>query len=196
MIENKFESNQAEDHMPERLVAGSLWQCKNTYLVNAYDPGRNTYTLVFTFVSLNNGANPQQTVQFTADPNTFHLRVNPIDNASMSQRPGEWKWSAVITNTDTGDSVVAAEGYSLVEDTSDVPQVYQILLAIRANIAKAATKEQMEYSVAGRSLKSRGYDELLVLQGQYERRWAAEKDRARREQGREGRRTTRWRLRL
>ena len=192
MIENKFESSTAPDHLPDRLVAGSLWQWKNTGIRNAYDPANNNLTLVFTFVSLDNES--ADAITIAADPGTFLFTAQSAETAPFMANAGEWRWTATVTDTDTSNTAVAAEGYVLVEDTSAVPHVYSVLSAIRKVIAGTATKEQMAMQVGDRSLTRRKPSELLELQGQYERRWAEEKARAKRSQGRTGRKDVRWRL--
>ena len=61
---------------------------------------------------------------------------------------------------------------SIITDSSS--HVKKVLDAIEATLEGTASKEQESYEIAGRSLKNRSIEELLMLRDRYKQEWALE----------------------
>jgi len=95
---------------------------------------------------------------------------------------GYYHFDAKIVRKSDGKSTVVfsdfidvlsplASGHS----SSHPTHAYKTLIAIRATIEKSATKEQQAYSIAGRSLSRRSFEELVMLEKVYARKVSLER---------------------
>lgn len=186
-MQNLFDSANYPDSEPEQLTAGSRWAWTRSEITAVYPTA--SYTLKYRFSLLESPYTDREiTAGKTGD-------VHTIEEASADTAvytPGDYIWQAVIVRDSDSEEIPLSDG--LVKMTADLGStpgntaswVYRVLSAVRATIEGTATQEQASYAIAGRSLARRTPAELLELERDFAKRWAAERAEMRRKSGRPG----------
>ena len=194
------------DYVPEFRV-GNLVRWRNPSLAAAYrghlqDPLITEFSMRGLVIYL--GSTPmtpqasnalQSVVVDASDTDTFG-DASWRPSTVLEDFTGPCRMEFRVIDDDIGEDygAVASWHFELL-GANEAPITLSILTSIRAVLNKNATKEQMAYSVAGRSLQQRTVKELLALQGVYERRWADEQRAEQAALGIQGRRKdVTWRL--
>ena len=116
----------------------------------------------------------QAPVELTATTvNTTDYRVQAASTATAAWAPGAYNWfrwveqSGQRQSLGSGQLVVELNPAAAPQGADNRSQAQIALDAIDAVLANRATVDQMEYSIAGRSLKRMTIDELLKLRSHY-----------------------------
>lgn len=178
-MENLFEK--VPDEEPRTLRIGSFWTWRRPDITEAYPTA--TYTLKYRLTNLDDSTTKEITATKDA---TGHL-VEVPSQKTATYTAGNYVWVPVIVRV--SDSVeIPLDAGDLVVETSDPSQTfnYRVLVAIRATLEKTASKEQQQYSIAGRQLIRRSTSELLALEQEFQRRVEKERSNRQRKLGRGG----------
>lgn len=158
--------------MQNVLIAGDTLDFRTT--VPDY-PASDSWTLTFKLIPRTAGS----AITFTAgaDGEVYRTQVSALTTASWA--PGEYSWAAYVTKG--GDRFTVETGViKVMPNPADAAtwdnrtHAQKTLDAINAVIENRATKDQSEYSIAGRSLKLTPITELLKLRDVYVQRVARE----------------------
>lgn len=181
-MRNLFISDNYPQTEPAELLVGSRWAWVRPDITSVYPV--TEYTLKYAFSDLEKGTNFE--VLAAKIDGAHVVEVAAADTQNRNQ--GEHKWTAIIVRDSDGEEVSVDEGLTaLTLSTSETgSHVYRTLMAIRATIEKKASKDQLSYTINGRSLQRYTFDELSRLETQYTRRYKAEKDALDRKNGRKG----------
>lgn len=162
--------------MQNVLIAGDTLDFRTT--VPDY-PASDGWTLTYKLIPRTSGS----VISFNAgvDGDEYRAQVSALTTAAWA--PGEYSWAAYATlggdrfTVETGTiKVLPDPGAATSWDNRTHAQ--KTLDAINAVIENRATKDQSEYSIAGRSLKLTPVDDLLRLRDLYEQKVAREQLRA------------------
>lgn len=179
-MKNLFDVANYPDEEPDTLVTGYRWVWTRSDITSVYPTA--TYTLEYHFQSLED---PYPQFEISAGKVASAHVVEEAHTATLDYPPGDYQWTAVIVRDSDSAEQYIDSGYLTVwnslKDESEQPSwVYRVLVNIRATIEGSASDKQSSYTVAGRSLASRSYGELLELEREFNKRWEREKaDRAR-----------------
>lgn len=165
---------------PSRLIVGEAIDLTITLA----DYPASTYTLKYALVT--SGAQILWTA--SADGDDHSLEIASATTGAYTA--GEYAVQVWVEDA-AGDKTYIAEGYlELATAFADEGAGYdarshvkKTLDALEAMIEGKATKDQMSYSIAGRSLARMSSDEILRWAREYRRRWAEEQAEAQRQSG-------------
>jgi len=170
--------------IPERLVAGDTWTWKDSFS----DFPNSSWTLTTEVVG---SSTDLGTFTASASGSQFLTTVAPATTASWAA--GDYSYQQIITNDTTGERHVVAEGWltvvaDLATATSHDGRSHTkiVLDALEATIQGKASKDQLSYSIAGRSLMRMSANELITWEERYRARWAQELAELRRSKGLSG----------
>lgn len=184
---NQFDSANYPEGIPAELVAGARWAWKNSAIQAVYP--KALYTLEYRLDYLDDQRGKVNSIT-AGDSQT----VEVSQATTGGYQPGEYQYQVVIIRDSDSEPVVIDAGHLTVasdfgEGTGDARSwVYRVLMNVRRAIEGTASKEQLRYSVAGRTLERRSIDELMKLEREFAERWANEKAAADRKAGRKARR--------
>ena len=143
---------------PLELVAGNSWK----WTRDLSDFPASVWTLTYYF---RNAANKFNAVA-SADGDTHSVSVAPATTAAYVA--GTYTWEAYATDgtdrylADSGSLVVTAD--LSVDEVNDLRSHWQIVLDnVEAVIQNRATKDQLSYSISGRSLQRMPIADLMDL---------------------------------
>lgn len=184
-MKNLFDSANYPNQEPDELAIGSRWGWTRSDITSVYPTA--TYTLKYRFSLLTSAGT---LIEITASKTASAHVVDVGTNVTSDHTAGDYSWQAVIVRDSDSEEVVVDTGFvTLLPDVGDCAvdtrsHNYKVLTAIRATIEGTATRDQMSYSIAGRSLSRRSMDELLKLKTHYETLWNNEVEAKRRKSGR------------
>jgi len=164
---------------PRDLVPAEFWAWQRPDVAAHYPP--ETHSAEYIFYSLEGKAH--FTVPTVELAGNYLVEHTPADTGS-----GPYKWVLKVTHTATGRSATVSEGIVHIRPhaTEEVrSHNLKVLQAIRATIEQTASKEQANYSIAGRALSRRTPAELMDLERIYSKRWASEQKEIDRKNGRQ-----------
>lgn len=183
-MKNLFDSDNYPDSVPEELHVGERWAWTNSEITATYPT--SLYTLRFRMCLQKSS---HQAINITASKTGSKHIVEVGQSTTSSYTLGLYWWQAVIVRDSDSEELVVADGYldvlaDLDDHTGDTrTHNYKVLQAIQATIEGTATKDQSNYSVAGRSLSRRPISELLELKKEYQRLWEADLKKIKRKNG-------------
>lgn len=158
--------------LPQRIVGGSTvrWTFANTS-----DYPAPTWTAFVDFVA---AGDHQQVAASDAGDGTHLFEIDPATSDNFT--PGPYSWQQWVT--DGTDVCVVDEGTTLfVADFADQTTGYdarsfarQALEAIEARIVGKASKDQLAFSIAGRSVSRYAWEELLDARDRFRKEVARE----------------------
>lgn len=158
---------------PNELRAGLTWQWRREDLASDYPA--STWTLKYWFKKDDGSAN----FSLTASADGDDFAVSETAASTATRTAGDYTWVAVVTagseafEVDRGTLKVLPR-YDAAANLDDRTHAKVVLDAIEAVIENRATKDQEEYSIAGRSLKRTPIAELLKLRQLYRNEVAGE----------------------
>jgi enamine deaminase RidA (YjgF/YER057c/UK114 family) len=165
---NAFDSANYPTREPETLVVGDRWMWKRTDLGADYPPA--SYTLKY---SLRLGAATTAEIEIAAATSGSDYLVEVASATTAGYTAGLYVWQAYITRTSDTQRVLVDSGTITVVVNRDVstadPRSHarKVLASIEAVLESRATRDQEEYSIAGRSLKRTPIPDLIVLKDKY-----------------------------
>lgn len=154
---------------PAELIAGDLWTWKRTDLGSDYL--NSLYTL--TYKLRPEGATTGTTLTITATASGADYLVSVAAATTAGYAAGEYNWSAFITRDSDSERFQVDYGTLTVKPdlavaTTDPRSHAKITLdALESVIEDRATKDQMSYSIGGRSLSRMSVDDLLKFRNTY-----------------------------
>lgn len=134
-------------------------------------PASAGWTLTYRLVPIVGGT--AVTIQATANGEGYQVVVDAATTATWTA--GTYSWTAMVRQSgtrykvDEGVIEVQPDPDVMVAGTDTRSHARKVLSAIEAVIEKRATKDQEEYSIAGRSLKRTPLPELENLRWKYKR---------------------------
>jgi len=184
-LENMFNVANYPEREPDRLIAGNRWVWKRPDISDVYTPG--TYVLHYHFARIGSPSAVYE-VTTTDSDGVFIIEVEGTETGKWEA--GDYRWTSSITrvsdsaqtSVDNGLVYVAASLESASE--AALSWTHEVLIAIRAALKSAASEKQLSYTIGGRSIANRSYSELLMMEREFSKRWAAEKAELDREAGR------------
>jgi hypothetical protein len=183
---NLFDSANYPEGLPAQIVAGNRWAWKRADLTAVY--GTDDYQLKYRFKLL---ADPYSNFDVTANVISSVFVFEVGEDTTGDFPPGEYSWQAVVVRSSDSAEVTTDRGVvEVLPDLGANPGAegaswtYRVLSAIRKTIEGTASREDASYSIAGRSLSRRTTAELLELEAEFSRRWAQEKRKIDRTNGR------------
>lgn len=182
-MNNLFDTDNYPDAEPTELVIGSRWAWKRSDITDAYPT--SLYTLKYVFADQERLSNK---IEITASKiSNAHVVEVPIATTG-TYYSGDYFWKAIVIRDSDSEEVAVSEGHATLKTQSGdiASHTYKVLLAIRAVIEKKASKDQMSYSINGRSLARYTFEDLTKLEQHYTRRWNNEKSAVDRKNGRAG----------
>lgn len=165
---NAFDSANYPGREPARLVAGDRWAWKRTDLGVDYPPA--SYALKY---SLRIAGSASTEIEATAGESGAEYIVEVPSATTGVYTPGLYVWQAYITRASDSERVMVDSGtieiIANADNSTADPRSHarKVLAAIEAVIEARASKDQEEYSIAGRSLKRTPLPDLLVLKDRY-----------------------------
>lgn len=186
-MDNLFDSTNYPETEPTTLAVGARWAWKRPDITEAYPTA--SYTLKYRLILQ---TSDKLNIEITASKTGSEHVVEVSQASTALYSAGSYAWQAIIIRDSDAEELVVDRGYvELIADFGDQATdarswVYRTLQNIRATIEGSATKEQASYSIGGRSLARRSYQELLELEKEFSARWKQEQDKLNREQGRNG----------
>jgi len=168
MADNLFDT--IPDLAPEYLIVGSRWVWTLTDESSTYPT--DTYTLIYIFSNLDDESTNEFTLSKVDNVHKFELS----STITAGLPTGNYLVTLDVLR-DSDSEVLTLKQFDLVIDakTSDDTWTYKALKAVKAVIAKTASKEQSQYSVEGRQLIRRSVGELLQLETNLSLRFTNEK---------------------
>jgi len=172
---NQFDSANYPETEPGAVVVGERWAWKRPDITSAYPT--TLYTLLYR-LCLQEAAHSD--ISITASKISSEHVVEVASATTAAYAAGDYSWQAVIVRDSDSEELVLNTGYMTLKpdfgshsgDTRSWAR--QALDAIRAVLLNTASKEESEYSIAGRSLKRRTSEELLTLEKEFSRRVSLE----------------------
>lgn len=171
-MNNLFDSTNYPDTEPRELVIGSRWAWKRPDITSVY--ATSAYTLKYVFADQDGS----QDITITASKVDSAHVVELASTVTATYKPSDFKWKAIIVRDSDSEEIVLDEGFAtVVKQKGNVSShVYKVLMAIRAMLEEKATKDQMSYTINGRTLQRYTFDQLMKLEAQYARRYKKEQD--------------------
>lgn len=180
-MSNAFTSSNYPEKEPEELIAGDRWAWKRTDLNADYD--NSLYTLKYSarLEGVSGTSSIEIEITASASGNDYLIEVAAATTAAYTV--GTYHWQAYITRDSDSERVTIQDGiFRIIADrdeaTTDPRTHAKITLeAIEAVIENRATKDQMSYTIAGRSLGRMEIEDLMKFRMTYKAEVAVE-DRA------------------
>lgn len=162
---------------PAELRLGDTWQWRREDLASDYPA--STWTLTYRFKNAAGGFE----IVATADGDNFAVSVLAATTAAYASGAGDYAWAAQVSSgavkhtVDNGVLKVLPNLFSGTASAASDQRTHSeiTLAAIKAVIESRASKDQEEYSIAGRSLKRTPLADLIKLHNHYEARVNAER---------------------
>ena len=145
---------------PAQIVAGDSLQWTKSV---ADFPATDGYTLTYYLVS------GSTTYQFDAGADGADYAISVLGTVTQNWTPGSYRWTACVRKGSDRFTVDAGRFRVLYNPagTGALSHARKVLAAIEAVIESRATKDQEEFTVAGRSLKRTPLGELLKFRRKY-----------------------------
>lgn len=168
-------TDDAPEGVPEKLTLDTFWRWIETDLSQDYPTA--SYTLSYEIFNPVSGNN----VTITA---TKVDGVHTIEADAPDIESGTCEYKTLMTRDVDSKVVQVSAGYTkLGSKTPEKSYNVQVLEAVRAAIAKTATKTQMQYSVNGMQVSQRSPKQLLDLEKEFAKRVDTEMRNLQREAG-------------
>jgi hypothetical protein len=164
---------------PAQLRLGDTWQWRREDLAGDYPAP--TWTLTYRFKNAAGGFE----IIASADGSNFAVNVTAATTAAYASGAGTYAWVAQVSHgdgrkftVDNGSLDVLPNLFSGSATAASDQRTHseKALDAIKAVIEGRASRDQEEYTIAGRSLKRTPIADLLKLLNFYETRVAAERN--------------------
>jgi hypothetical protein len=151
---------------PLELRAGDTWKWTREDLSDTPAP---TWTLTYRFKNAGGG------FEIVATASGANFAVSVVKATTAAIAPGSYTWQAFVDaggeryQVDHGTLKVLPDYGAGVATVAldDRSHARKVLTAIEAILESRATKDQEEYTIAGRSLKRTPIPELLILRDRY-----------------------------
>ena len=181
-MNNLFNSENYPTTEPAELVSGARWAWTRPDITSVYPT--DTYTLKYKLANQDG----TRSIEFTAAKVSSAHVVEIPTATSAAYISGDYLWKALIVRDSDSEEVLIDEGYLVLKPQSGNvgSHVYKTLMAIRATIEGKASKDQLTYSINGRSLTRYSFNELNKLEAEYSRRFKREQDAIDQKNGRIG----------
>lgn len=176
-MSNLFDSANYPTREPEELIAGDRVAWKRSDLNTDYS--NSLYTLSYV-LRLEGAGSTSYTITATASGTDYLVEVASATTATYT--PGRYQWQAYITrNSDSARITLESGSLEVVPNrnvsTADPRSHVKIVLdAIEAVLESRATKDQMSYTIAGRSLSRMPIADLLTFRDKYKAEYQRELD--------------------
>lgn len=176
-MSNLFDSANYPTREPEEIIAGDRIAWKRSDLNTDYSNA--LYTLSYV-LRLEGGGATSYTITATASGTDYLVEVASVTTAAYTA--GRYQWQAYITRTSDSARVTLESGSLEIvpnrsASTADPRSHAKIVLdAVEAVLENRATKDQMSYSIAGRSLSRMPIADLLVFRDKYKAEYQRELD--------------------
>lgn len=153
---------------PDQLRAGDTWQWRREDLTADY-PAGDGWVLTYRFKNAAGGFE----IVAEADGDNFAIEASAASTEDFTA--GTYRWQAQVVlgavkkTVDTGTFVVQP-GLFIDGDETALDQrthARKVLDAIEAVLESRASKDQQEYSIAGRSLKRTPIADLIMMRDRY-----------------------------
>lgn len=160
--------------IPALLVAGDGWAWSDASAHASHPPPDWALHYVLRPVA---GGTP---ITLVATWGADEYRLTRAASDTANDAPGAYSWTAFAINDGTGDRATLDSGrvhilLDPVQENGDLRSAAErILAAIEATIEGRVSKDAESYSIEGRSISRTPIDDLLRLQGIYQRKVAAE----------------------
>lgn len=162
---------------PLVLVAGDTWQWDRKDLT---DYPASVWTLKYYLLKTD------KQIVITASANGDYFRVNVPATVTATYPSGTYRWHAYVSNAsgerykvDEGNIEIKPDFASQIIGYDSRSEVKKILDAVEAALLGRATKDQLSYSIGGRSISKIPISELLKFRDkfkiEYQRELEAEK---------------------
>ena len=162
---NSFDSASYPTIEPDLLFAGDRWAWKKTDLTD-YGSG---YTLSYE-LTLETGAAP---IALTATLSGTEYLIEVSQSTTASYTAGDYRWVALITRDSDSERIQIGYGSLTIKpdpatSSADARSDAKYSLdAIRAVLRNRASKDQMSYSINGRSLERMSPKDLILLESHF-----------------------------
>lgn len=167
-MSNLFDSTNYAETEPTKIVRGDRLAWKRTDL-NA-DYSNALYELSYTGRLEGTGTTK---IAITAAASSSDYLVEVSFGITGTYTIGNYQWDAYITRLSDSERIRIDSGLWEVQEnkatkTSDPRSHAKIVLdAIEATLEKRATKDQMSYTIAGRSLSRMDINDLMLFRDRY-----------------------------
>ena len=167
-MSNAFTSSNYPEKEPEELIAGDRWAWKRTDLNADYD--NSLYTLKYS-ARLEGTGTTEIEITASASGNDYLVEVAAATTAAYTV--GDYHWQAYITRDSDSERITIQDGVFKVVANRDAattdPRTHAkiTLDAIEAVLENRATKDQMAYTIAGRSLTRMEIEDLIKFRKIY-----------------------------
>ena len=165
---------------PYEIAAGDFW----TWKVTLSDYPATSYTLTYALVSAS------ALIEITASASGDDHLVEIAAATTANYTAGTYYWHSYATDGDGKRYKVGEGTIKVLTDFATQSSGYdarshaqKTLDALEAVILGKASKDQLSYSIAGRSLSRMGPDEIISWRNTYRTEVAEEKRRERRKRG-------------
>ena len=183
-MQNQFDTDNFPDGEPSELVSGARWGWTRSDITAAYPTVE--YTLTYRF-SLQSGNFGSRNIT-AAKTGSVHI-VDQAQADTAGLIAGAYQWQAYVVRDSDNEEVVVDSGLVTIVaefkagvDTRS--HVAKVLDAIQATLLGTASKEQEEYTIAGRTIINRPITELMAMEKEYKKRLKSEMDAIERKAGR------------
>lgn len=165
---NLFDSANYPECEPDEIIAGHYNAWKRTDIGVDYPPA--SYALSYTAI-LETDPDEKITIDASEDGSDYVVELAKATTADY--KVGRYHWQAQITRSSDSEIITIDSGtFDIKADFDAAPKDPRehceiVLEAILAVIEKRATKDQMSYSIANRSLGRMPIADLLRFRDQY-----------------------------
>ncbi len=163
-----FDSTNYPEPEPAELVIGDRWVWKRTDLGLDYPPA--LHSLSYSLRLEGTGATE---IEIAASESGSDYLVEVASVTTAAKTAGTYIWQATITRTSDSERITVSRGSFEVltdkaEDGADPrSHVKKVLDALEALLEGKASKDQISYSIAGRSVSRLSPDELIRWRNKY-----------------------------
>jgi hypothetical protein len=178
---NAFDITKYPTSEPDTLVSGDRWVWRRDDISAIYNT--DDYSLEYRLFDQASGSE-EQIIEADVVDGVFVVQFSGTDSSEFAA--GTWHWSAIIIRLSDLEEAVVNRGYFEVTSSATTSHVLKVLNAIRATIEGTASEEQHRIEINGRTLERRSIADLTELERMYSRRWAEERSKIARSQGRSG----------
>lgn len=168
---NLFDAASAPEGEPTEVVVGDFIQWKRSDIVADYPPALYSAEYV---ARITGGGSTE--IKLPATESTGYYYLFTVDSATSSAfSPGVYHWQLEITQTSSGNRLVAEIGdFTAIPDMDNNladPRIHAEIMVdkIETILAGKADSDVSSYSIAGRSLTKMSFQELLDAREYYKR---------------------------
>lgn len=165
---NQFDSANYQTSEPTELTAGDRWAWKRSDLHSDYD--NSLYTLTYSARLEGSGSTE---IEIAASASGTDYLVEVAASSTSIYVTGKYHWQAYITRISDSERVTIDNGSFEVKANNELstldPRTHakKVLEAIEATLESRATKDQMSYTINGRTLARMPIADLILLRDRY-----------------------------